>query len=77
MEVATCRDIRIWEGLICPQGVHSSLKSRITCVHAPYENPHVYILFLLNLRNILTNLIAFKIHFHMYTRVEKKYKNCI
>jgi hypothetical protein len=42
------------------QGVHYPFKPRITCVHAPYQNTHVYILFLLKSSNILTNLIASK-----------------
>jgi hypothetical protein len=42
------------------QGVPYSLKPRITCVHAPYLNTPIYILFLLKSSNILTNLIASK-----------------
>ena len=42
------------------QGVHYSLKPRITCMHAPYQNSPVYILFLQKSSNILTNLIASK-----------------
>ena len=57
---------------IIPQGVHYSLKPRITCVHVPC----IRFIFA-KIKQYTYKSHCFKQDFHTYTRVQKKYKNCI
>ena len=62
------------------QGVHYLSKPRITCVHAPYKNSPIYILFLLKSSNIITNLSALDTFPYVHKgpkKIQKLYITCV